>query len=39
MKAHVIAYRRHIGTLWMLGKISESEYTRLTGRQVARRLA
>lgn len=39
MKAHVIAYRRHIGTLWMLGKITEYEYTRLTGFKVIRRLA
>ena len=30
MNAHYFAYREHIGQLWMLGKISQSEYMKLT---------
>lgn len=38
-QAHVIAYHDYIGMLWMTGQISQSEYGRLTGRVVLRRLA
>ena len=38
-QAHVIAYHDHIGMLWMIGQISQSEYERLTGRKILRLLA
>ena len=36
MNAHVKAYHEYIGTLWMIGEISQSEYTRLTGKVIHR---
>lgn len=38
-QAHVIAYHDHLGELWLTGRITQSEYEKLTGRKVLRRLA
>ena len=32
--AHWLAYRRHIGELWMTGKLSRTEYERLIGHRI-----
>ena len=38
-QAHVIAFYDFIGEQWLLGRITQSEYERITGRKVLRCLA
>ena len=33
-QAHVIAYRVYLGEQWFLGRITQTEYERLSGRAV-----